>query len=683
MKRNFSCLLIAIICYHSTMLAQTTNLLPAPQKVVYGKNKFSLFGSTALISTDLTKEDRLAIDEFITWTIEHIGVSIATTRDKDANNIPLIVFNCQHSGSTLPVPGEKAGADGREAYKINIAGNKVSITSTSDAGLYYALQTLRQLIVRDGKNSFLPEVDIEDYPAFAYRGIMMDFAHGSLLTEAEIKRQIDFLAQWKINQYYFYNEVSIEMKGYQLMNYNAQYSQDQIRRIVAYGKEKHMDVIPFVNFYGHLHELLRLEKYNHLGIGHYGFDLDPRKPDVQAILKDWIKQYSTMFPSPFIHVGFDETWETERLSKADKTIQPKKLYVDHLVFVTNELKKYGKKVMVWTDISKNYPDIIASFPRDVIPVVWDYSANFSSIKGWIKPIVKEQLPFFIQSAVDGWAHLYPTETTWGNIDLCLKAATEDKAEGYITSVWTDAVQPLLRNNWMFMAYGSVTAWQNKPIEKNTFIQQYAQVMYPEVAAQMTEAFKKMAESQVALRKCMNQTQTHMWINPFLSYNLKHTNEFVAEYEKGRLAAELGQEALIDALKAQTKDSTFIKTMLVNCRQLSYTAMRFLWAKKIVDRWNYSLEHKGQENSWYGDITETPHGLIMDMLDYSTEIKEEYRQAWLSENIPYRLGTIMGRFDDEYRLWRELSQKVLDYRYHREEGTKPKPFNETFGIGGGR
>ncbi len=181
---------------------------------------------------------------------------------------------------------------------------------------------------------------------------MMDFAHGGLLTEAEIKRQIDFLAKWKVNQYYFYNEVSIEMKGYQLMNYNAQYSQEQIKRIINYGKEKHMDVIPFVNFYGHLHELLRLQKYSHLGIGRYGHDLDPRKPEVNTLLKDWIRQYVNLFPSPFIHVGFDETWETERLSTTDKTIRPKQFYLDHLSFVTKALQQYGKTVMVWTDISK-------------------------------------------------------------------------------------------------------------------------------------------------------------------------------------------------------------------------------------------------------------------------------------------------------------------------------------------
>ena len=105
---------------------------------------------------------------------------------------------------------------------------------------------------------------------------MVDFSHGGLLTEEEIMNQIDFLARWKMNQYYFYNEVSIEMKGYSLINYNACYSQEQIKRIIAYARKRHIDVIPFVNFYGHLHELLRLEKYAGLGIGKYGHDLDPQ-----------------------------------------------------------------------------------------------------------------------------------------------------------------------------------------------------------------------------------------------------------------------------------------------------------------------------------------------------------------------------------------------------------------------
>ena len=187
------------------------------------------------------------------------------------------------------------------------------------------------MLFRSVGNTCIPEVEIDDYPAFAYRGVMMDFSHGGLLTEDEIKNQINFLTKWKVNQYYFYNEISIEMKGYPLMNYNACYSQEQIKRIITYGRERHIDVIPFVNFYSHLHELLRMEKYAGLGIGQYGHDLDPENPGVQTLLKDWIKQYAGLFPSPFIHIGFDETWETERLVMANPKIKPKELYIKQLI----------------------------------------------------------------------------------------------------------------------------------------------------------------------------------------------------------------------------------------------------------------------------------------------------------------------------------------------------------------
>jgi hypothetical protein len=54
---------------------------------------------------------------------------------------------------------------------------------------------------------------------------MMDLSHGSIMQESEIERQIDFLARWKANQYYFYSEASIELKGYPLLNRRGRYSQ--------------------------------------------------------------------------------------------------------------------------------------------------------------------------------------------------------------------------------------------------------------------------------------------------------------------------------------------------------------------------------------------------------------------------------------------------------------------------
>ena len=660
---------------------QDHKLLPAPVKAVLGKDKFPLDGAIILISPDLLEREQTAIAHFIRFVKEISGILIKTTFAEEPG-VKMIILKSDQPGSALPVPDEKTGPGSRESYQITVSNSIVMVNAKSDAGIFYALQTLEQMVVIDKENSFITEIQIEDYPEMAYRGVMVDFSHGGLLTEQEIRNQIDFLSRWKMNQYYFYNEVSIEMQGYPLINYNACYSQEQIKRIVSYARQKHIDVIPFVNFYGHLHELLRLEKYEGLGIGNYGHDLDPGDPGVQALLKDWIKQYVDIFPGPFIHIGFDETWETERLKTTDPSIKPKELYLKQITFVTKTLQDYGKKVMVWTDISNNYPDIISKFPKNMIPVLWEYSDEPGSIDKWLTPVKKESLPFFVQSAVDSWGNVYPAAGyTYDNIDICLKSCRDENAIGYITSVWTDAVQPLLRNTWLFMAYGSAGAWQSEPIDRKNFVDSYCRITYPGISELMSDAFKKMSESEDFLAACFGRhTLSEMWEDPFSTYHLKNTALHIDDLKNARITAESAQEKLFEALHTGTKDSAFIKTMLVNCRQLDYTASRFIWAKTIVDRWNWIYDSNlraEKDHVLYYDINYSTHGLITDMMDYCTEIKEEYRRAWLSENMSYRLGTISGRFDAEYLLWRNMYNKIAFYINHKEEKAARSKFEELF------
>ena len=295
--------------------------------------------------------------------------------------------------------------------------------------------------------------------------------------------------------------------------------------------------------------------------------------------------------------------------------------------------------MVWTDISNNYPDILSEFPKELIPVLWEYSDNPASFAKWVKPVKKEKMPFFVQSAVDSWGNIYPaSDYTFNNIDLCLKTSRDEKAIGYIISVWTDAVQPLLRNTWLYMAYGSVGAWQKEPVDRNEFINNYCRIIYPGISDQMRIGFNKMAESEDFLAKCFGRhTLSEMWADPFSSYHLKNTNDHFEDFKKARISAETAQENFIGALHSQTGDTAFIRTLLINSRLLDYTASRFIWAKTIVDRWNWIYDGKSKgkkDNIMYYDINYSTHGLVVDMMDYCTEIKEEYCRSWLSENMPY-------------------------------------------------
>ncbi|TLU98932.1 family 20 glycosylhydrolase [Dyadobacter luticola] len=678
--------LILVIISFSAFAQNKPVLFPEPEAIQYNPGTLQLSGISIFIPKTASKEEIFAINTLKSIIHEKSGQAVKVASSAAG---AVLEYSIKEKGRHIPEVSEMSGGSNRENYKLDITSNKIKIEAQTTAGLYYAIQTIRQLIHTDGKKTFLPNVHMTDQPKLAYRGIMMDFAHGGLPTVAEIKRQIDFLALWKNNQYYFYNEVSMELKGFPTVGYRSGYTQAQVKDIIAYGKERHMDVVPFLNLYGHLHELLRSEKYADLSIGNYGHELDPRKPAVNKMLKNWIKQYTDLFPSPFIHVGFDETWETKRIADdKDAKINSEELWLQQLTFVQAELKKYGKTVMAWTDMNNYYPDIMERLPKDVIPVIWEYKPDTVEINRYLNPVLKEKKPFFIQPAVSGWGHIYPeADYTYVNIALCLKAGMKNKTLGFINSVWTDPVEPFVRPSWLFMAYGSIGAWQGQVPDKQTFSKHYSEILYPEVADEMHQAFEFLAQSNMYLNKCLGKNTNGMprgtiiesWSNPFQPYYLKNTKEHEQDFRNARKMSEEAQGMLIQALaKCNSKDTAFINSMIVTARLMTYSATRFLWAKTICDRWDESMLARKKNDFVVYDITHVCHGLLVDVMDETGELKTAYQESWLTEYMPYRMNTILSRFDVEYGLWQKLYLKVNDYRIQNApEHVAQQSFQELF------
>jgi hypothetical protein len=216
---------------------------------------------------------------------------------------------------------------------------------------------------------------------------MMDLSHGPLPTVTEIKRQIDFFAQWKGNQYYFYSELSIELKGYPLINPNGRYAQDQVRDIIQYARQRHVDVVPCLEFYGHLHDLFRIERYADLAALPHGGDLNPRDPRMQQMVKDWVGQMTALFPSPWFHIGLDEPWELERAgSAAAGGTAPGALYLEHLNRMADLVRAGGKRVLFWADVAagaalfEKYPELASHLPAGTVAVPWHYQCSHRSAR---------------------------------------------------------------------------------------------------------------------------------------------------------------------------------------------------------------------------------------------------------------------------------------------------------------
>ncbi len=667
-------LIMTMIC---PVMAVSKTLLPEPQKVQYGKGQLSLLSVSIRVTSEPAAEDRFAAQELSRVLTERTGRDVLIT-EGETKGIS-ILLNRTGAVDALPVPDEKTGPDSREAYTLKVATSGVEIRSRSSAGIFYGVQTLRQLLEGEGSTASLPEVEIQDWPALAYRGTMVDMSHGPLPTEEEVKRQLDFLARWKANQYFFYTEASIEMDGYPLLNPEGRFTKEQVRRIIEYARQRHMDVIPNLEFYGHLHDLLRVEKYSDLGPFPHGGELNPRNPKVLPLLEDWANQIVALFPSPFVHIGFDETWQIEMAAKKEGSgATPAKLFRQQLNNVSGFFTHHGRKVMAWGDIIVKYPEIVADLPPGLIGVAWEYDPQ-ADYRHWLDPLVAKGVPHILQTAVSNWREIVPDyDYTFGNIDNFLAAGRQSYPMGFLNSVWSDSSQSLMRAAWPAFAYGAIAPWQAAPIDRARFFQVYCALLYPpRVAPAVAAGLEKLNQAELQLQKVLGQETVHrLWEDPFEAGTIKKSSEQREDLIETRLLAEEAQEHFYQALKLKGDPAT-IASLLIGARMLDYAGLKFLSAVELVDRWK-ELGPKVNREMWWNHFESEwayqSHGHPVDLMDQITELRRLYRNAWLEEYTSYRLESTLGRWDAEYEYWRRLQANLRSFTKTLNEGGLLSPLD---------
>lgn len=659
-----------------TCTAEPPQLLPRPQHAVWGKASLPLAGLTVVVTAQASEEDRFAAAALalILTTVSGQPVAVATS-SSGGRQIELIR---EGTDTPLATTSDHAGPDSREAYKLKLTPQGGEIRAHSSAGLFYAVQTIRQLAASSSVSGTLPEVEIEDWPSLAYRGLMMDTAHGPLPTVAEIERQLDFIARFKLNQYYFYAEANIELQGYPLLAYGARYSRQDIRRVVAYARERHIDVVPCLEFYGHLHDFFKLETYADLGVLPHGGEINPRNAKLQAMLADWLQQMAGLFPSPWFHAGLDEPWELERAGpQATGGVAPATLYLDHLRFVAASLNKLGKRPMYWADVSSGaqlftkYPDLAQQIPKDAVAVSWEYDPN-KDFGPALNPLIERKVPFFVATGIWHWDDVSPQFTrTFTNMDGLVEQGRAGGALGVIHTAWTDAAQSIYREALPAFAYGGASAWQQERVKRETFFADYARLVYPaEIASEVAAGIQAMAESQDLLNEALgSETMFRMWDDPLTPSHLKRYREQREKLHKSRLLAEESQTHLIGALAHDDTTGT-LESLLLGARMLGYVCMRDLYAVEIED-WHKRLGARPSSDDAHFHLgtqgASRNHGRLADLMDEATALREAYREAWLKEYTTWRLGSALGRWDAEYEYWRRLQASIWDTLHEFKDG----------------
>jgi hypothetical protein len=359
---------------------------------------------------------------------------------------------------------------------------------------------------------------------------------------------------------------------------------------------------------------------------------------------------------------------------------PFKTYIGVLRRVVERAQQRGKRVMFWADmlsgarIFSNRPDLIAELPKGTMAVPWVYDAR-DDFTPYLEPLAKAGVPNVVAPGVWNWNEIFPDyHRTFKNVNGLLAAGRKYNTLGVLNTGWTDSAQTIYRMSLPGLALTGVAGWQSTPADSGTYFDEYARIMYPAaVAAEVAPALEELSSAEEILLKALEGPTIHRFFaDPLEPGRLPRLESHQEEFRKARLLAASADERLQRALRAKG-DAATLQSLLLAARMFDYVTMKNLFVIEWARYFRELKENPSQELvSLYINIqiTAQDHGMLTDLMDTVSGLKERYRQAWLIESTPYRLGTALARWDAECEYWRAMQARIPEVLRGRK---KDEPF----------
>ncbi|MES1147215.1 MAG: beta-N-acetylhexosaminidase, partial [bacterium] len=242
------------------------------------------------------------------------------------------------SENTLSLVADEGLGD--EGYRLSITSDGIKLVARTNTGLFYGIQTLRQLATRQGDGVGLPALELTDRPRYKWRGFMLDSCRHFWHID-KVKQYIDVMAAYKLNRFHWHLTEDqgwrIEIKAFPeltevgawrtkknpedetLGRYGGWYSQEEIADVIQYAAQRHITVVPEIGMPGHSTAALS----SHPELSCTGGSFEPEnkwgvfddiycagKEATFAFLEKVLEEVIDLFPSEYIHIGGDEAPKT-------------------------------------------------------------------------------------------------------------------------------------------------------------------------------------------------------------------------------------------------------------------------------------------------------------------------------------------------------------------------------------
>ena len=378
--------------FAATVHAQSStslNLIPLPAKCAVRAGEFTVNPQTKIVLGANTVQMQHAVARLNEQLKLAAGFELAVVERGASENALTCTLNPKLSGD--------------EAYKLSVKKNGVQVEAKTPRGIFYAMQTIRQLLPAQiesrhqavGVKWAIPCVEIEDAPRYSYRGLHLDVAR-HFMSKSEVMQYIDLLAYHKMNTFHWHLTEDqgwrLEIKKYPKLTevgayrnrtlkgayvapekrqwdntrYGGFYTQDDVREVLAYAEKRFVTVIPEIELPGHaVAALTAYPQYSCTGgpfevEGLWGVfnDIFCPKDETFAFLEDILTEVAELFPSEYIHIGGDEAPKVRwsRCHACQERMKKEGLKDEHELqsYFIARIEKFlagkGKKIIGWDEI---------------------------------------------------------------------------------------------------------------------------------------------------------------------------------------------------------------------------------------------------------------------------------------------------------------------------------------------
>jgi hypothetical protein len=545
---------------------------------------------------------------------------------------------------------------GEEGYLLIMSDTLKLIAANTEAGLFYGMQTLRQLTRAQYRQSII----ITDWPAFRYRIVMDDISRGPISTVDFIKAQIRRLAEIKINYLTFYIEHVIQTVSHpDIAPANGKLSIADIRELSAFAARYHIQLIGSFQSFGHFDKILALPVYRNMGATPNL--IDPDNPKAKQFLSDMIGEIADAFSAPWFNVNCDETFDLGKgSSKAGvDSMGIAAYYAKHIHFLNSILQKHKKKMMLWGDIALQHEEILNMLPKDLIWLSWEYGTP-ASFDPWIQPFSKRGLPFMVCPGILNSNRLFPDhEMAVKNISGFAKAGKESGAMGVFTTIWDDGGASFFAGVWYSVYKAAEKSWNLQQQADKDFNPRYETVAYGNAQSNFTQSLHTFLQLR-KLPLTWNMTD-QPWYQSSLPAAARSLLLCNADLDSAEAILRRVMLMMPDSVKRNMDD------LLALQMAMKQYDILLQWRKGLpVFMEEIQTTTRSSAIAFAGKKASLPNNWIQHQQALIDEARDRFTQLWLSENQPYWLDNARQPFDEKRKATEYLLQQLKAFNQLSEK-----------------